>query len=450
MQIAFITLFLGLALGSYPVQLAVEGPVATVELLLDGEAVARIAGPPWSGEIDFGADLVPHELVARALDAQGKELARARQLINLPRPPAEVEVVLERGPEGRPAAARLVFQSRTGAITDEARGTLDGQPLAVGPHGRGALPSYDPASHHVLSVTLRFEDAVLARTDAVFGGRWGESVSASLTALPVQLRRGGTPSVDALQGRLLADGSVLNVVAVEEGPAEVLIVRDLGADEALAELGKVRSGAGMSFRGGRTSVEGGRPSFDSQSARFETALPKGDEVRFLWPVPRTFANPGMTSELFDMSRAYTRDDGGLHWILTSVARQSDAGKQRLADSVAVAGLQVLAGNRRRSVILVVGGEPKDASRSDPAMVRRYLESIRVPLFVWAVEKGAASSPALAAWGKVEDVSTVPKLRTAVGRLRAELESQRIVWVEGTHLPGSIRLAPSDRSTIELP
>ena len=316
-----------------------------------------------------------------------------------------------------------------------------------------SLPSYDPSSGHVLSVELRFENAVLARTDAVFGGRWGGEISAALTAVPVRVRRGRTPSPETLHGRLLTGGDTpapLSVVAVEEGPAEVLIVRDLGAKDALAELGKERQGAGMSFRGGRSSVQGGSPSFDSQADRFETALGKEDQIRFLWPVPRSFAGDGIPSELFDMSQAFSRADGGLHWMLTSVAGRQPPGKQRLADAVAVAGLQLLAGNHRRAVVLVVCGEPEDASRYDPATVRRYLESIRVPLFVWVVEKGGASSPALAAWGKLEDVSTASKLRSAVGRLRGELEAQRIVWVEGTHLPGSIRLAPSEKPPIELP
>ena len=84
---------------------------------------------------------------------------------------------------------------------------------------------------------------------------------------------------------------------------------------------------------------------------------------------------------------------------------------------------------------------------------RYLAAIRVPLFVWSVEppaeKSAAVSPALAAWGEVEDVSTVARLRAAVSRLRNELESQRIAWVEGTHLPQSIALAAGAEG-VELP
>ncbi|HSN88583.1 MAG TPA: hypothetical protein VL025_17610, partial [Thermoanaerobaculia bacterium] len=84
-QIAFLTLFFGLTLGSQPVELTVTGPVAAVEILLDGAPVARFDGPPWSGRIDFGQALLPHELVARALDDQGTEVSRVRQWVNLPR-----------------------------------------------------------------------------------------------------------------------------------------------------------------------------------------------------------------------------------------------------------------------------------------------------------------------------------------------------------------------------
>jgi hypothetical protein len=71
-QIAFLTLFLGLTSGKQPVAVAVRGPAAAVELVLDGTAVVRIGGPPWRTAIDLGPALEPHELVARALDAKGQ------------------------------------------------------------------------------------------------------------------------------------------------------------------------------------------------------------------------------------------------------------------------------------------------------------------------------------------------------------------------------------------
>lgn len=437
MQIAFVTLFLGLTLGAYPIELAVEGPAAAVELALDGAVVARIDGPPWSGRIDFGKTLAPHELVARALDADGRELARARQWVNLPRPAAEVEIVLEGA--GCPTVARLTWQSRTGAQPTSIRLTLDGRPLDLGPDGRAALAAYDPESSHVLSAELHFPSNVVARRDAVFGGRYGSEVSTDLTAVPVRVRRGKLRE-SALHGQLLAGGTPLAVAAVDEGPAEVFVVRDLGAGEALRELGDVRPRRIIRGQGLNRTM-----TIENDYLRYEIALRKQDEVRFVWPLARSFSGSGLPAELFDQSRAFTLEDGGMHWLLTRTTAAKPSGGQRLADAVAVAGLQALAGSRPRAVVLVLGSAPEDASRYDPATVRQYLASVRVPLFVWSVEKpaekNAAASPALAAWGAVEDVSTIPRLRSAVSRLRRELESQRIVWVEGTHLPQSITLRP---------
>jgi hypothetical protein len=446
MQIAFLTLFLGLTLGSYPVELAVEGPVASVELLLDGAAAGRIAGPPWKGEVDFGSGLLPHELVARGLDESGQEVARTRQWVNLPRPAAEVGIVLE-GPASKPSSVRVSWQSRTGEQPVAARATLDDQPLSLDEAGRAALPVYDPEAPHVLSAELTFPSSVIARRDAVFGGRYGSEVSTELTAVPVRLRRGKMPEPKVMRGWLTSGGQPLTVAAVDEGAGEVLIVRDLGAaaTEALAKLGDGRI----------LRAQDGTPGLSYVPAylRYDLALRKEDEVRFIWPVPVPYGQGRMKSELFPQSRAYTLLDGGMHWMLTQILTGADLGKdlnkgQRLADAVAVAGLQAMAGNRPRAVVLLTGVNPEDLSHSSPAMVRRYLAAIRVPLFVWKVGKGAGKELS-AAWGDAEDVSTLPGLRAAVSGLKDALESQRIVWVEGTHLPQSISLSPSAKG-LELP
>lgn len=449
MQIAFVTLFLGLTLGAYPVELAVEGPVASVELLLDGAAAGRIPAPaamekdaPWKGQIDFGSDLLPHELVARGLDELGQEVARTRQWVNLPRPAAEVGIVLE-GPAGKPTHVRISWQSRTGERPVEARVTMDDQPLKPDQVGRSRLPSYDPETPHVLSAELTFPSSVVARRDVVFGGRYGAEVSTELTAVPLRLRRGRMPTAPEMRGWLSAAGEPLTVAAVDEGPGEVLIVRDLGAaaGEALVALADIRT---LREQTGTKAL-----SYNPDFLRYEVALRKEDEIRFVWPVPVSYDQGGLKSELFPQSRAFSMNlDGGLHWILTRVLPGQELGKgaQRLADAVAVAGLQAMGGNRPRAVVLLLGPSPQDASRYDPAAVRRYLAAIRVPLFVWRVGAGA---PARTAWGDAEDVSTLPGLRSAVSALKEELASQRIVWVEGTRLPQSISLSPSVKG-LELP
>jgi hypothetical protein len=423
MQIAFLTLFLGLTLGRYPVQLAVEGPVAVVELVLDGTSAGRIQGPPWSGQIDFGTGLQPHELVARALDASGQEIGSARQWINLPRPAAEAEIVLEPGAggaEARPAAARVAWQSLTGDKPD-IHLKLDGAPLAVGEDGRAPLPAVTSDSVHVLSADLEFPAHVTAHKDVVFGGRWGSEVSTELTAVPVRLRENRNLKPEALRGQLLADGQPLAVAAVEDLPAEVVIVRDIGASPALMTLPHLTGGY-------------------YKEMRYEMGLGKDDELRLMLPVAQASAATGVPTELFSLSPALTLRNGGVYWALSQGLPGSDVKGQRLADAVAVAAVQAASGNRPRAVVLVVSGHPQDASRYGSAVVRRYLETLHVPLFVWCPERGGAKSPELASWGEVADISSLQGLRGAVSRLKDVLAAQRIVWVEGQHLPQSITAA----------
>lgn len=62
----------------------------------------------------------------------------------------------------------------------------------------------------------------------------------------------------------------------------------------------------------------------------------------------------------------------------------------------------------------------------PAVIRRYLERIGVPLRVWSL---TGPRPDLAAtWGEARDVSTSAALLAATEDLRKELESQRVAWL----------------------
>jgi len=446
-QIAFLTLFLGLTLGPQPIELTATGPVAAVELLLDGAPAGRLTGPPWKGQIDFGSSLVPHQLVARALDTQGNEIARAQQWLNLPRSPAEVDVLLENGAAGRPVAVRLIWQSLTGESPSAIAVTFDGKPLEPDAGGRVRLPAWDSETSHVLSVEMRFSGALTARRDAVFGGRWGEEVSTELTAVPVRLRPGQKmPALEGMQGWFQAGGRPLSVAAVEEGPAELMVVRDLAAHAALERMvtgGSRSRPIGFSPNAPRT-VNTRSPEY----RRFQMTLDSEDAVRLVWPVAVGTAGATLPAELFDVSRAFIAREGGLLWFLAqSLPRLNFPSRQRLADAVAVAGLHTLYANRRRAVLLVLSEKPLDVGRSDPALVRRYLDEIRVPLVVWTL--GDPASPTVAAWGGAETVSSLGRMRKAFSRLQDELASQRIVWVDGRHLPQSIELSAAAAAVLEL-
>jgi hypothetical protein len=433
-MIAFISLFLGLVVGVVPVTVLVEKPVAAVAYELDGKAVGRVGSAPWTLPLDFGAELVPHELVAHALDASGKEIGVARQFVNLPRPPAEVEVVLERDAKGRAAAARFSGQSLIGARPAKVTATFDGAMLTAEP-GRVALPEYDESVRHVLSVELEFSPTIRSRTDVVFGGTETGVVRSELTAVVVRRSAAGRElETEDLAGALTRGGRPVPVVAVEEGSAIVCVVRGPSVAAALKSLGT----------GGKTTLvqqPAGRrlPQFDRDASRFAMTLDKEDRLRFIWPIPRAIASsPG--SELFDRSRDFTGADAGVAWLLTRVEHPELHSREvHLADAAAVAGLEATASGSRRAVVLVLGDETADRSRHSPDSIRRYLQTMRVPFAVWSLKSPTTQSLAKT-WGEVEDVSSAERLDKAVERLKANLAAQRVVWLQGRFLPQEIALS----------
>src|SRR5436305_6185486 len=143
MTISFLTLFFGLITGSYPVELAVSGPAAAVELTVYDRASDWLLGPPWKARINFGRTLAPHRIVARALDAEGKELARAEEWANLPHPLTKVEIVLESTKGEPPRAAKVVWANLHGEAPEAISLTFDGRPLQLDPARRVELPTHD-------------------------------------------------------------------------------------------------------------------------------------------------------------------------------------------------------------------------------------------------------------------------------------------------------------------
>ncbi len=435
-QIAFLTLFLGLTSGRQDIAVAVRGPAAAVELMLDGTAVVRMGGPPWRTKVDLGADLAPHELVARALDAQGQEVARTRQVLNLPRPPAEVEILLDGGAKGAPSGAHLAWRSLEGEKPAAMSLVLDGTPVALDAQGHATLPSLDTAVSHVLTAEVRFSDQVTARKDMAFGGALGEEVSTDLTAVAVRLRpKRQLPEARDLQSWFVAGGKPVTVKAVDQGRAEVLMVVDSEAHTRIEHMQHLRGSAGSS------------DSAPAEADRYQIKPGKDYQMRFIWPSARQTTGAGLTADLFDASRSYTPQEGSLLYYLQRARplKEAAAVAQRLADAAAVAGLQALTANRPRAVLVVLGDQPKDCSRYDAETVRHYLDSIRVPLVVWSL-KGPKSPTA--GWGEVEDVSTYAKLQSALERLEENLQAQRIVWVEGGHFPAAVTLAPAAAEVLE--
>jgi hypothetical protein len=414
--ITFASLFLGLVLGTVNVELAAAPEVVTIQLLLDGRQVAELR-PPWKATIDLGRELAPHELVAVGRDANGNEIGQARQRINLPRPVAEAGFVLEPGKGGKGRMARLVWRSLERESPISVVVTFDGKVLPAPRPERIELPNYSPMQPHFLHADLDFGGDVSATAEMVFGGSRMTESSTTLTAIPVLLEKGQrAPTLKSLDGKLIAGGEPVRVAAIEKGLAEVVFVL---AGRAMGELSQMR---GM-------------------ARRWESRLGPGERFRFLMTVPvlRTI-NDGPMS-LFPTTKEFSRWDGSVLEMEASIKPGVLQGEQ-IAPAVAVAALTASARNRRRAVVLLIGPEAIETSDLPAAAARRFLERLRVPLFVWSLEPD--QSPVLAGFSGTIDTSTHSRFDRAVSVLSHFLDQQRIVWVEGRHLPQAISLSPKAR------
>ena len=83
--------------------------------------------------------------------------------------------------------------------------------------------------------------------------------------------------------------------------------------------------------------------------------------------------------------------------------------------------------------------PRREGLYDAARVRPFLAALRVPLFVWCLEDPAPGSPS-AAWGECVNVTSARNLLRGMDEIREELEAQRIIMVDGRHLPQAIGLS----------
>lgn len=427
MTIAFLSLFFGLITGRYPVEVSVGPQVAAVEILVDGKSAGIFQGPPWKFEVDFGPGLLPHEVTARAIDAEGSPLAEVREWVNLPHSLVKAEIFLEGGGDGSPPkSARVVWANLQGQKPRLVTLTFDGLPVPLDGDGRATLPPHDLKSIHVLTADVEFSPLRSVRRDLAYGGEYGSEVSTELTGVPVRARQGEVPPPEKLAGWLAVGGEPLSVVAVEEGPATLYVVRSPNVTEA-ARLGRKGKGSLQSLK-----------------------LGKEDRVRFMFPFAQRFVAGEEVSDLFEVSPPFEMRQGSLPQLIQRVVRSEapgrksqtlDRSKRRIADAVAVAGLEAVKENRRRAVLLVLNGNEEDDSHYDPATVQRFLAALRVPLYVWYLQKPAPGSPA-AAWGGGVDATFISAVVDSVIGIREELRSQRIVLVDGRYLPQSIALTPA--------
>ena len=406
-QLVFVSRLLGLMTGTRDVEVQVDAQVASVEIQLDRKPVTTLRGVPWKTRIDFGVELIPHELTAVARDAEDREVARDTQFINLARPLAEVGALFRRH-EGN-LLADIRWQHLASALPTTMTVKLDGKRISGVVARTINLKDLSTDVLHVLDVEMQFKDGVTARKEIVFGGVT-EEMPAELTPIVVRLKANGRTDLERC---FTIDGRPVAASAVEEATVSLLFVRDPDNATAASQLLARR--------------ELNRRPMPELAFHIPDAAP-----RFVWPVAQGAAGADMFATSGDFE-----ETSGIRWLLGRVVGPA-AAKPRMTDAVAVAGSESLQLGRRRMVVLVLGRE-QDASRYRPATVRRYLQSIGVPLRVWSLTGGARD----AQWGEVENVSSPESLRDAVDRLRRDLSRQRVVWLPLTPFD-SLRVAtPGD-------
>jgi len=443
-MIEFITLLLGLAAGPRMVEIEADPQVvAAVEMRLDGESVGRRETPPWEFEVDFGLDIVPRRLEAVAYDADQIEVGRVEQLVNVPRPPAEANVVLLRNEEGQVEAARLWWESSVRTDPKQIRVRLDGTDLPVENPERIELAGLSPQEVHFLQAELVFSNDVIAQAQIAFGGEHLDVTSAALTGFPVVKNwKGDSPDPSSMQGWFHDGDEPLRVAAIDKGLSDVVVVRGTGVASAVLDLDGAPT---QPLSPGRIPNDP-RATSASPGERQRRALTLSKDSRLRLLIPQTRATQGRRVEMesFAISPEISPKQGGMLMVLSQeVLLPGLASRVRINDAVAVAGLQAANGNRRRAVVLVLAEPWEDASRWDASTVRRFLDSLNVPLYVWYL--GEDESPA-APWGQSEVITNYRDLARAERKLEKDLDQQRIVWFEGTHLPNSIRI--SDTADVE--
>ncbi|MBK9088814.1 MAG: hypothetical protein IPL90_07095 [Holophagales bacterium] len=430
-MISFTSLFVGFVIGLVNVQLLASGGVERIELVLDGQTVAELR-EPFAVLLDLGCEPSPHELVAVAYDAQGKELDRVRQWINRPRATADASLILENGVGGRGRFARLAWRALEGEVPVAATVTFDGKAIRARDLSRIELPAHDPAQIHFLRAVARFEKGATAAAELVFGGSRRAETLTELTAVAVELEEGASlPAASELAGWFESKGGEsLEVAAVEDGGTDLVFVKEGSAGSRL-------------FREyGRWLREGGW----GKAARGPTEA--GLRFRILESVGRVSRQSGILVNVFPSSpwRSWgVGNSASIAAIVSSYMKQGWRGKnQRIADAVAVAALSAAEANRKRAVVLLLGPDAKDKSLGSPDEVMRFAGRLGVPLHVWSV--GNWGSPEAKSWGSEVLVNSRFRLSMddAIRQLLQVVDRQRIVWLEGAHLPQYVTLGPLAR------
>ena len=308
--------------------------------------------------------------------------------------------------------------------------------------------------------------------------REGDPGIGSRTAVAITLEGRQLPEIEAMQGWFAAGDQPLKVVAVKRGPAEVVVVRDAAAQAHLDLLAKgflnraleqtlapidpksrrVKAWDPLLLAGGGDAlVENGKEYFRTVKGRplkgdhlvamrreLRRAFSLGDDVRmrFVSPLAAPVSRTVEPMNVFNLTPRFPARDQGFLTFVEAVPVLAFA--HRFADAVALAGRQLHASGRRRAVLVLIEGSSPDDSLYSAAEVAELLADLQVPVFVWSFGRGAfaarwSGERLITECGIIDATLDLVRFEVACDELKATLEAQRVVWLEGHHPPSLIRL-----------
>lgn len=426
-MIEFATLLLGLVFGPQQVGFLVHEQVEVIEIYLDRQIVGRLSEPPWHLTVELGEELAPHFLQAVAYDGEGEQIDRVEQWVNVSTQQTEVSLLVSPRQDGDGLQAQVAWESVAEQLEPTSfRIELDGEPLEVEDPRQFDLPSTGPDQAHLLRVELQFSETLRAAAEAIFGGPYSDEVDTELTAVPVLLDRPKKlPPLADMQDWFLDRDGALTVKAVEESQVDIVVVRDVASVETMRKL-YPRASKDQPFR-------------TLPAPTLDLPLKKDHSIRFITPLARQIERDGYQYQLFPPIGPFTREDGALLWLFSSVVpSMAESQGLRLADAIAVAGMAAAQSGRRRVVVVIASAEPDDRSQLSAETVLPFLRRLHVPVVLWSPIRGVKQ---IASWGPAVDISSRQKLTTAYHDLAKQLNRQRIVWLEGRHLPQAISISP---------
>ncbi|MCP4898959.1 MAG: hypothetical protein GY906_18465 [bacterium] len=444
-MIVFVTVLLGLVVGSHTVQMNVAGPVTEIEVVLDGELIERLTAEPWQLRCDFGPVLRPHQLTAIARNAEGRELSRVSQMINVGQSQAKASWGFEVGDDGWPEEVDLFWESVGQRHPRSMEVTFDGEPVELPDGGLIPIPPHDRAVSHFMKAEIAFSDTEVLTLQAAFGGLFGDEVRTDLSAIVVVVPDGVKPQAQEMQSWFHKKGQSLRVVAVEQGPVEVVVVGHPDAQQRFDLMD--------AWQDKRTELQQSENELEEPGS-WEQLVSQAS-LSFFSPLAAPCSSSAIGSDLFPQSAVWPldRSDG----FLGALQRAGTARHPvRLADAVALAGLAAYKRQHRRAVILMIDGNHEDGGRHTSDEVQEFLRLLQVPLEVWSVSDDGA----LSLWGEVQQVGrdripmsetdpgwtdsdfgrAVENLDDAVKNLGRRLERQWVVWLEGGHTASQISIA----------